>query len=216
MSDEMSEFRKILDLILQSTPVVKKMNEETEFIDDRFKNKLYEIPKPVKELYDLIPHDFLTRASKTSWCYIDIVALQITTSLNLPIVEVCGGSGFWSKILHELGAKVHCTDNKQEKQTKTYYDIEDLDWIKAIQKYSTIYDENYILFATWTRDTLTDKLFENAKKPKYILWQGELAGGCTGYFNISGYKPILCTKQNQRERPEWYLYDICYLFIKIN
>jgi hypothetical protein len=155
---------------------------------------------------------------KVAWCYVPVHMLMSIVKLQLPIVEVCAGKGFYSRVLQLCQATVHPTSagpthNRTESEENPFCVIEDLDWKLAIEKYSAIYGSDYVLFATWTRSHMTDELFERAVKPKYILWQGELRDGCTGVFAISGYK-ILNVTDCTYPITGWLLHDVCILFEK--
>lgn len=151
----------------------------------------------IEQYREIINSNFMNR-SKYAWCFVPLQIFGILRRIqeieNLQIVEICAGKGFYANLMQKIGMQIIATDNNKElKSSETTYNnfkVEQLDYNDAIHKYSDIYKENYILFVTWCRENLTDASFINAIKPKYICFQGEKRGGCTGCFLVSGYKKL--------------------------
>ena len=107
---------------------------------------------------------------------------------NGSIIEVGGGLGLWGKLLRDEGVNIVSTNrsynkfNKKDKkhidiEKKRFIDIEELDHLKAIEKYGDF----EILLMSWPPydDPMAYETLKNFRGNK-VVFIGESGGGCTG------------------------------------
>lgn len=113
------------------------------------------------------------------------------------VLEVMGGNGYLSRCLHEAGVDIICTDTNEWATSKkvssryqnwvnTWYPIEQLDAVEAIEKYN---DRDVVIMSwpPYCEPTDVDVLNECLWRGKTLIYIGEGEGGCTGtdqFFEI--------------------------------
>ena len=113
------------------------------------------------------------------------------------VLEVMGGNGYLSRCLHEAGVDIVCTDTNEwatskktnpmfKKWTNTWYPIEQLDAVGAVEKYN----DRDVVIMSWPpyyEPTDVDVLKQCLWGGKILIYIGESEGGCTGtdqFFEI--------------------------------
>ena len=131
---------------------------------------------------------------------------------NDTVLEIGSGKGLWAYLLKSIGINVIATDIK--KYQSSFTDIEEMDSIKAVNKYL---NANVLMFIwpsydeSWAYEAL--KNFHGNK----VIYIGEGVGGCTGDDNLCNllsekFQLINDTEDNLLQ---WHaIYDRVYLYTR--
>lgn len=144
--------------------------------------------------------------TKYAWAIPDRQALQIIKDLKQNIVEMGAGTGYWARLLNDNGIDIIAYDCAPP-QTDTVNDYGHKEKYFTIQQGEPKVLEDYsnrALFLCWPpyeHDMAETCLFH--WKGEYLIYVGELAGGCTAndeFFQILEDKFTLI---KEYEIPQW-------------
>lgn len=136
---------------------------------------------------------------------------------NGKVLEICSGTGLVAKYLDAVGIDIKATDNysyyrEVGNHWKLYFDVEELDFKDAIQKYRA----DYLLICWPYFDSLAREaaeLFTQLNPDGLILFIGEWCGGATADVDFfMGTEVVDKLESVNDQYPQWMgVSDLVYL-----
>jgi hypothetical protein len=136
-----------------------------------------------------------------SWAIPDLTALELIARYG-PIIEIGAGSGFWSKLLANIGVEVVAFDDPHEALdwpfTHKYFDIQPGSAEKLTEY------PGHTLFLCWP--PMTDFALNCLKNyaGQYLIYVGENAGGCTGEDDFFEERGANWEEVEDYRLPQWF------------
>lgn len=160
-------------------------------------------------------NSYITRnyfVNKYSWAVPSFKCLYKIKKLNIPILELGAGSGYWSYLLSQIDITVVAYDMHYHKFSHRWFNVQ-YGSIEKIKNYS-----NCALLLCWPpiSNFAYDALRNYTKcKGHILIYIGEEMGGCTANDKFFQYIKKFWKLQEKLDIPRWNLtHDAMFIYTR--